>query len=204
MFIESQCLLASEEPGGKFSPLLSTVSVLPTHSSQNFCTNKHFILSIDPKHTLKWLAEEELPYLSYIQYLPYQKGKSLVCGNDRERDKLQLHPQCSRFLSLPAFLSSLGSVTLLPWGCPNSPAALMKPLGPAKDLQCKGEDIPCLVPLRSSCCQCHWCHTLWSLSTKSSSLAWEGSMTLPKELIDLWEKGTGGKISGNSLYISRL
>lgn len=121
-----------------------------------------------------------------------------------ERDQLQLHTQCSRFLSCPAFLSSLVSVTLLPWGCPNSPAALMKPLRPDKNLQCKGEDLPCPVLSVSSCCQRHWCHTLWSLSTKSSSLAWEGSMIFPNKLIDLWKKGTGRKISGNSLCISRL
>lgn len=106
-----------------------------------------------------------------------------------KRDNLQLHTQCSRFLSHPAFLSSWVSVTLLPWGCPNSPAALMKPLGPAKDLQCKGGVLLALC-YSCSCCWCHWCPSLWPLHTKSSSLPWEGSMILPNELIYLWRKGT--------------
>lgn len=85
MLVESHHLLASGEPRDKYIPLLSTVSVSPTHSSQNFCIDKHFILSIDSKHTLKWLAEEELlcPYL--IQYLPLHKLKNPLPLNYREK-----------------------------------------------------------------------------------------------------------------------
>ena len=139
MRVESQCLLASGDPKAKFIPLVSMVSVLPIYSSQNFCTDKHFILSIDPKHTLKWLAEEELPRPHFIQYLPYHKGKSLVSGNDREKGWATTSHTVQQIPVTPSFPASLVLGTFLPWGCPNCPAALIKSLGPAKGLQCKEE-----------------------------------------------------------------
>lgn len=171
MFIESQCLLASEEPGGKFIPLLSTVSVLPTHSSQNFCTNKHFILSIDPKHTLKWLAEEELPYLSYIQYLPYQKGKSLVCGNDRGKGQVTTSPTVQQIPVTPSFPVQSGLSNPPSMRMPKLSCCLDEATGTSQGspVQGRGHPLTCAtheqllsVPLMATLCdQLVQSHHLW-------------------------------------------
>lgn len=199
MLVESHHLLASGEPRDKYIPLVSTVSVSPTYSSQNFCIDKHFILSIDSKHTLKWLAEEELlcPYL--IQYLPLHKLKNPPPLNYREKGQNTTAHKMWQIPITPSFpvqfgLSSPPSVKMTKLSC-----CLDAATWPS---QGSGRGSPCTVPPVSSRCQCRWCPTLWSPSTKSSSLAWEGSMLLLNARIYLWRKGTGGQnLSQQSLHL---
>lgn len=181
MLVESHHLLA---------PGVSTVSVSPTHSSQNFCIHKHFILSIDPKHILKWLAEEELLWPYFIQYLPFHKVKNLVPLNYREKGQITISCKMWQIPVTSSFPVQLGFSNPLSVKMPKLSCCLDAATGPS---QGSGRGSPCTVPLVSGCYQCHWCHTLWSPSTKSSFLAWEGSMLLPNARIYLWRKGTGGQ-----------
>lgn len=116
-------------------------------------------------------------------------AKTPVPLNYREKGHFQLHTRCGRFLSHPAFLPSLVSVSLLLWRCQNSPAASMQPPGPAKDW----ERFPLHVPLVSGCSECHRCSASWPPRTETSSLAREGLVLLPSERVYLWRRGTGGQ-----------
>lgn len=114
------------------------VSVLPTQPSQNFCINKHFILSIDPKHTLKWLAGKGLLCPLFNTCQPH-KGKNVVVWNDREKGRVTTSYTVQQIPVTPSIPVHFGLSNPPSMRMPNSPAALMKPLGPAKGLYCKGE-----------------------------------------------------------------
>jgi len=152
MLLESHRLLASGKPKDKYIPLVSVVSGSPTHSSQNFSIDKHFIPSVDPKYTLKWLAEEELLRPHFIQYLLFHKVKNLVLLSYSEKGEITTSHQ---MWQIPVTSSSP-----VQFGLSNPPSVKTPKLSCCLDAatgpsQGSRGGSPCTVPLVSGCCQCH-------------------------------------------------